>query len=227
MLIPEYRNIARFFRTDDCEPTKSSTTDADSDGIPAEATWTFSCDTTTGGGFTLTASGSIAIKDGDDADKKSGFTFKINNVSFHITGSIAGKSYDITATITGDFAVTVSSTTITSSGNVQVSVSSDGKTTSFGYWGDVTATGTSAEDPFAAGTITLDNWYRFELESTKYVLHITSTDLTYGSCTREDGRTEVSLNGGKLTIVDGKPNTLTVTFNAACTATWTYNGETL
>lgn len=227
-LIPEYRNLKRVLDDDSCSPTNSDTTDADADGIAKANVMTFACDTTSEG-FKLTASGTISVTDGNDADKKSGFTFKIDNVKFVLTATSRERATTtIEATLNGSYDVTVAATKITSTGSVTMDLTASGKTLSVGYWGDTVATATSESEPYAAGTISVDNWYQYALDDKKFTLHITSEDLTYGTCARGgEYEDDIKLNGGKLKIVDGVPNTIEVSFSSSCTATWKYNGTAL
>lgn len=205
----------------DCDPTVGgTTTDADGDTIPVNATYSFaSCPAGAG-----TYSGGFSLVDEDDtkALPLKGFRLGIDNFTYSVSNSRE------TATIqtNGFYNVSIAAPTMTNSLELTYDLSTGSQSASAGFYFDTSATATDVAHPEAAGTIIFGGFFRLQGGDNNYTLQFTSSGLTYENPCGSFSDESHFLKAGTLTIKDGSNNTITGTFSN-CAAVWKYNDTTL
>lgn len=209
-----------------CDPTKTPATpvDADSDGIYATATLSYSCSVDFLG-TPASVSGTITMTDKDDTTKFGGFSVGLSNLAVDIpslmkttiNATITGTKG--TSTYTGVFDMAADITAAQSSGNGTV-----------GIYTDITVTPTDMTAPSDAGAVsTFSGFVKYKGsgngQSIDLVLSYVGANLTYvksgGSCAAN------GFNAGTLTMTDGAAHHLVATFGSDCTATYTFDGASV
>lgn len=219
-----------------CTSSTGSTTDGtDADSIPLSFSQVFSCNGIDNGFGTSTFTGSYSVTDKDDTKYGilGGFRFDADftfadNMSHEVNEGSFGGYWD----------VTVGSTTITSANNYRAMVGSTptsgtppASKYSMSSKFDVVYTPANMALPWAAGSISLNGFYRlsgviYDGVSTQHDLavafEISTSGLTYN-------RTDCPAGGykdGSMTFTDGAGNRLVFSYNS-CTLTRQFNGQSI
>lgn len=187
------------------------TTDSDGDGIPDDATTTYSCNAA---GVTLT--GTLNVQDKPGAN--TGYTVTIKGFKLAVTS--AGQTS--TVTLAMSFNLTESSGTAyglvydfdagldTPSGSGSISVS-----------GTPTYTAANATTPFSAGTFTLDGQASFTgLGGKSYQLTRQSSGLSFDKATCTAG-----FDSGSVVYQDSRSHKATITYTGCDSGTVTFDGS--
>lgn len=224
--------------------TPETTTDADSDGIPATQTTTFACNDITASSrqFTRRQVGTRTITDKDDADVAGGYKYE-----YAMSGDSSSTSgFNSTYNYNGVFEFTRTAGTARSIGSTW-SYTSNFKGESAGSggghddydttWGQsftstFSQTGRGEGDDRAfsgTGTAEIGGFWGYKgtindnrtSQEIDVVFRLRSSGLTWAtSCTG-------FYNGGSLTFVDAGQNELTYTWSACGSLVITYNGRTI
>lgn len=233
-------------------PTESGTkTDADHDGIPVDETMTFSCNVNQAlsegatGSLTFVASGSMEMKDANDALAlpKAGFDITMNKIALtmSLNATAEGKTYaySFDSYNDGSMSVAVTSTALTNDMNVVSSFKFSGDMpgataeantnipTDFAMkeWFHSVVTPTSMTEPEAAGTVDFSGYFTFTTDS-DITMSIKSTGLTYGGCVTTTTTKPEFFKSGSITMTDGAGKALVFTF-ANCVMTTTFDGTAI
>jgi len=203
-----------------CTPTESgTTTDADGDKLPVNASYSFAGCTPTLGSL----SGTFTVADADDtkALPLAGFRLTIDNFVFTL-----GTRESLNLSVNGFFNVGVTSTTIVNGAEMTYNLSAGSNSAELGFYLDSTLTPTDMANAAAGGTMTYSGFFKAAGGGNDYVLAFSSTDLVYEyPCNGITSESKV-IKSGTLTIKDGSNNTITGTFTN-CDPVWKYNDETL
>ena len=200
--------------TSQCVIKSGSSDDADGDGLPLDATFSFDC-TEMDQGNEAHFEATIHIQDKNDNDPDSGYRVEVPNFEWSETS--AGETSKVT--LHEIFDLTVASASYSVQYELEVNASSP--TESGGLSENATATYTPDDpaDPFAAGELVTDGQTTFTSDGKSYSLsEMTTPSLHYAAACSSD------FDEGSAQYVDSESNTLTIVYHGCDDVTITYNG---
>jgi hypothetical protein len=207
----------RWPATRTCTPTISgTTTDADGDGLPVNATFTYNSCTNASGD---TVSGSYTLKDDDDtkAWPLAGGSLTISNLTFTLANTTGGGA---TIKVNANVSMHVGTTTLVNKAAVAFDVTTSNVAGTFKYFMNATTTPTSMSQPSAAGSVDLNGFLVISANGNSLTASVAGTGVTYSNACQN------YFNNGVITFKDGAGNTLTYTFTN-CTVAKAYNATPL
>ncbi len=198
----------------ECFIDANSSADLDGDTVPADTFFSADC-TFQDGPDTVTLVGTMTAQD-DDNDPTSGYDITISDFEFRIQTATslivraADMAFDLDK-LPGNSYSASHIVDYTKIGPIigTATLSFDGV---YGYTPD------DAGDPFAAGTLTLDDLLAFTHNANSYSVTRISNDLHFSSACATDNK----FDAGTVTYADSGGNTLVVTYTACGTATGTF-----
>jgi hypothetical protein len=130
-LHPRVRSGLALIRAGDCTPTQSDSTDTDGDGIPNDNIITFtpgncsSTDTSGASPVTVAVTGTVRIRDEDDANTLFGYGVGITALTVTISDTVSSTP-DLAVAVSGTFGADVQSGLAAASQNLRTSLRLDG-----------------------------------------------------------------------------------------------------
>lgn len=219
-----------------CTISKSGDqTDADNDGVPVNATYTFDCSATGPNGGTYAHQGSITLKDTNDAQAESGFSLSFYGFKSKVSAN-ANRSTE--RTLSGNYTLDKQTSVYSILKNYTHSV----KIVNFNneYSGSLsfnvskTYTPDDLAMPWAAGTIEVKKdtpgmatWVRGN--NTRNLIWYTDPTLHYNRTACQNPTRILNFDSGAKEFVytnpAGEKSTLRIEFTACGTYTVTFNGQ--
>jgi len=222
--------------TGTCTISKSGDqTDADNDGVPVNATYTFDCTATGPADGTYSNKGSITLKDTNDAQAESGFSLSFDAFKTRISPD-ASKSVE--RTLQGSYSLDKQDATLYKIGKnyTHSVVIANGNNTYNGSLSFNVNKTYAPEDPAAPwskGTITIDKaapgtatWTR---NNTRNLIWYTDPTLHYNRADCQNPGRILNFDSGAKEYVytnpAGEKSTLRIEFSACGTFSVTFNGQ--
>jgi hypothetical protein len=203
-----------------CNPTLSGDqTDADGDHFPKNGTFTYNCNSSSGG-LTTTLSGSYTLVDQNDSKPfpAAGFTLTIPNFTFTLGGS--GSSNNISFASNGNYGLNVTSSTYVATLAMMTTVSGSGTSGVVKYFLNETVTPDSMSTPTASGSVTAKGFVVVQTNGLNVTVEMDMSSITYNqSCAN-------FFNNGVITFKDAGANTINFTYTN-CNLVKTVNGTTV
>jgi hypothetical protein len=202
----------------DCIRVEGDVSDADSDEIPANATFTFAC-AYSEEGSDITISGSAHFQDANDNDASSGYSIVFED--FIVTESKAGETNRLELNQRFVLGVEDDKRLYVIENDLELSASTPAGSFTYSELATLSYAPDELADPFAAGTFALNGVTTWQSGEDVYKLTEVSPGLHY-SATCESG-----FDAGELYIEDNFENRLELIFNACSDVTVIYNGSPL
>jgi hypothetical protein len=215
-LLPQRGLSALSTEEDECITFAGDFTDADSDEIPVDATFTFNC-TYSENKSDFTITGSARFQDTNDADAFSGYS--INFTDLTTTETKAGKTN--TLELDQTFVLRINKNGYVIENDLELTTTTPKESFVYSELATLGYTPDDVTDPFAAGTFAFNAVTTWQRGQDIYKLTGVSPKLHYSATC------ESSFDKGTVNYQDNFSNSLELIFNACNNITVIYNGSPL